>query len=271
MTRIAAQNAGVSLGGKTVLDDVSLTVPQGSWIGVIGPNGAGKSTLLRAIAGLVAHTGDISLDGVSVASLTRRRIAQVIAFVPQNPFIPETMSVTDYVLMGRTPYISYLGRETKRDLAVVAEVLERLELGELGERSLSSLSGGELQRAVLARALAQEASLLLLDEPTSALDVGHQQQVLELVDGLRYGHDLTVLSAMHDLSLAGQFADSLVLLDGGRVVASGSARQVLTEETIRRHFGASVTIIESDGGHILVSPTRGNGARSKLEQSIESV
>ena len=235
MTAISVSSVRVSLGGKSVVDGVSFSVAQGSWIGVIGPNGAGKSTLLRAIAGLVAHEGKISLDGTPITTLSRRKLAQLVAFVPQNPFTPEPMTVTDYVLMGRSPYISYFGRETRGDVEVVAGVLERLELNPLGDRPLGSLSGGELQRSVLARALAQQAPVLLLDEPTSALDVGHQQQVLELVDDLRYGHGLTVVSAMHDLSLAGQFADGLALLDGGRVVASGPAREVLTEDTIRRH------------------------------------
>jgi iron complex transport system ATP-binding protein len=166
------------------------------------------------------------------------------------------MTVADYVTLGRTPYIPYLGMEGSRDLEVVSAVLERLELAPLADRPLGSLSGGEGQRAVLARALAQEAPVLLLDEPTAALDVGHQQQVLELVDELRRERGLTVLSAMHDLTLAGQFAEQLVLLDDGRTVASGPARAVLTEATIRRHYGASVRILVDADGGIAVLPTR---------------
>jgi iron complex transport system ATP-binding protein len=165
------------------------------------------------------------------------------------------MTVTDYVLMGRTPYISYLGSEGSTDVRVVADALDRLELGELADRALETLSGGELQRALLARALVQEAPVLLLDEPTAALDVGHQQQALELVDQLRAERSLTVLSAMHDLTLAAQFAEELALLDRGAVVAFGPPRAVLHEDAIRTHFGASVRVVDDENG-IVVIPTR---------------
>ena len=256
MTSINARDVHVSFDGTEVLEGVSLTVASGAWIGLIGPNGAGKSTLLRSIAGLVRYSGEITLDGTVVSSMPRRQIARLISFVPQTPLIPRAMTIADYALMGRTPYISYLGTESQADLEAVHDVLVRLELVELAERPLGSLSGGELQRAVLARALSQDAPVLLLDEPTSALDVGHMQQVLELVDTLRIERELTVVSAMHDLTLAGQFAEALVLLDGGRVVASGTARQVLTEETITRHYGASVRVVENPEGGVVVVPTR---------------
>jgi iron complex transport system ATP-binding protein len=166
------------------------------------------------------------------------------------------MTVTDYVLMGRTPYVSYFGTESPTDVEVVSEVLGRLELESLSERELGSLSGGELQRCVLARALAQQAPVLLLDEPTTGLDVGHQQQVLELVDSLRADRDLTVVTAMHDLTVAGQFADRLLLLNEGRAVASGVARSVLTEAGIRALYGAHVRVLEGPDGEVLVIPTR---------------
>jgi cobalamin transport system ATP-binding protein len=169
------------------------------------------------------------------------------------------MTVTDYVLLGRTPYIPYLGSESRRDLAIVADVLDHLDLGAFAGRALDSLSGGERQRAVLARALAQQAPVLLLDEPTTGLDVGHQQQVLELVDSLRRDLELTVVSAMHDLTLAGQFADHLVLLDGGRVAADGPARTVLTERVISQHYHASVRVLEDPAGGIVVIPVRPGG------------
>ena len=160
------------------------------------------------------------------------------------------------MLLGRTPYIPYLGSEARRDLAIVADVLDHLDLGAFAGRALDSLSGGERQRAVLARALAQQAPVLLLDEPTTGLDVGHQQQVMELVDTLRRDLELTVVSAMHDLTLAGQFADQLVLLDAGRIAAAGPARSVLTEEVIGRHYHASVRVLEDPGGGIVVVPVR---------------
>jgi iron complex transport system ATP-binding protein len=142
-----------------------------------------------------------------------------MATVPQNPAVPPGMAVRDYVLLGRTPYIRTLGRESTADLAAVDAVLDRLDLTRLAHRRLETLSGGERQRAFLARALAQGATLLLLDEPTAALDIGHQQEVLDLVDELRRGSGITVLACMHDLSVAGEYADRLVLLVAVRVVA----------------------------------------------------
>lgn len=250
--------AGVSVAydGAPILRGLTARVPAGGWLALIGPNGAGKTTLLRAISGLVPCSGEVRVAGSTVSATSRRRLAQLIAQVPQRPEIPASMTVTDYVLLGRTPYIPYWGTEGRRDLEVTARVLERLELDSLAQRPLGSLSGGEGQRAVLARALAQEAPVLLLDEPTAALDVGHQQQVLELVDELRLERGLTVISAMHDLTLAGQFAEQLLLLDGGRAIAAGPARSVLTEATIKRYYGASVRILVDPDGGVAVLPTR---------------
>jgi iron complex transport system ATP-binding protein len=259
---VTVEVAGVSVAydGVPILRGLTARVSAGGWLALIGPNGAGKTTLLRAISGLVPCSGEVRVAGSTVSDTSRRRLAQLIAQVPQRPEIPASMTVTDYVLLGRTPYIPYLGTEGRRDLEVTARVLARLELDSLAHRPLGSLSGGEGQRAVLARALAQEAPVLLLDEPTAALDVGHQQQVLELVDELRLERGLTVISAMHDLTLAGQFAEQLLLLDGGRAIAAGPARSVLTEATIKRHYGASVRILVDPDGGVAVLPTRAERA-----------
>jgi iron complex transport system ATP-binding protein len=256
LTAISLKDVTVSFDGTRVVQGVTLDVRRGAWVGLIGPNGAGKTTLLRAVAGLVPFAGVVRLSGTPVSALGRRAVARLVAYVPQRPLTPASMAVTDYVLLGRTPHIPYLGREGRRDLEVVGGVLERLELTELAGRALGSLSGGEVQRAILGRALAQEAPVLLLDEPTSALDVGHQQQVLELVDELRREHALTVVSAMHDLTLAGQFTERLVMMDSGTVALEGSARSVLTEGAIRRHYRASVRVLDVQGGGVVVIATR---------------
>lgn len=266
MTAVELTDVSVAYDGTRVLEGLTARVPAGAWVGLIGPNGAGKTTVLRAVAGLVPHAGKVRLGDVPVSSLSRRRLSQLVAYLPQRPVIPESMTVTDYVLMGRTPYVPYLGTESRRDREVVAGVLQRLELGTFAERPLGSLSGGEVQRAVLGRALAQQAPVLLLDEPTAALDVGHQQQVLELIDELRAEHQLTVLSAMHDLTLAGQFAERLLLLSRGRSVAEGPARAVLTEGRIREHYGARVRVVEDPQGGILVIPTRPGRPASQIEE-----
>jgi len=258
---LAVTGLEVTLLGRRVLADVDLTVPAGSWVTVVGPNGAGKSTLLRAIAGAVDYTGGIGFDGGSLDQLRSRERARTVAFVPQAPTRPDGMSVLDYVLLGRTPYVPYFGVESPRDIAVAEELLETLELRELAERPVTSLSGGEFQRAVLARALAQQAPLLLLDEPTSALDLGHAQHVLELVDHLRVDRGLTVISALHDLTTAGQFAERLVLLVDGAVVAEGEVEAVLTEELISRHYDASVRVVHDPHGGVVVVPVRERAVR----------
>jgi iron complex transport system ATP-binding protein len=190
-----------------------------------------------------------------VRTLTRRELARLIAFVPQNPATPSELTVAEYVLLGRTPHLGYLGVDGRRDRRAVANALERLDLFPFAERGLGSLSGGELQRAVLGRALAQEAPILLLDEPTTSLDLGRQQQVLELIDSLR-ADGLTVLSTMHDLTLAGQYADRLVLMDRGALVAAGRPSDVLSAENLSTYYGASVRIVADEAG-LFVLPTRG--------------
>ena len=211
---------------------------------LIGPNGAGKTTLLRSVAGLIGHRGEIRLDGDPVRRLRRRDVARRVAVVPQSPLLPGGMTVHEYVLLGRTPYVSYMGSESRHDVAAAEAAVARLDLAELADRELGTLSGGERQRAVLARAIAQQAPLLLLDEPTSALDAGRQQEAMELIDTLRLDAGLTVVGAMHDLTLAGQYASRLILLSSGRVVAHGAAGEVLTEPLIAEHYGARVRVLE---------------------------
>ncbi|WP_242902235.1 ABC transporter ATP-binding protein [Actinomadura terrae] len=253
---VEVRGLDVALGGRPVLRKVSLDVPAGSWTAIIGPNGAGKSTLLRAVLGLLPSDGEISVAGSDLGRLKPRQRAKVVAYAPQNPSLPVGMSVFDYTLLGRSPYIPHLGRESARDRAVAAEVLDRLDLAGLASRPMNHLSGGERQRVVLARALAQQTSVLLLDEPTTALDIGHQQQVMELVDQLRLSDELTVVTTIHDLTLAGQYADDLVLLSAGRVAAAGTPAEVLTREALEEHFDARVRVLPGPDGRPILSLER---------------
>jgi iron complex transport system ATP-binding protein len=254
----------VRYGASFAVHEVSASVPPGEWVGLIGANGAGKSSLLRAIAHLVPHDGVVSVEGEPTARLSRRRRAQLIAYVSQQPELPSGMAVLDYTLLGRTPHIPYFGVEAETDRALCRDILERLDLASLAGRALSTLSGGELQRVVLARALAQDAPVLLLDEPTSALDLGRRVDALELVDELRRERGLTVLSAMHDLTLAAQFAERLLLLSGGRIVAAGEPRVVLDEDVLSTCFGGRVRVIVDDDGDLLVVPQRTRTRSGKL-------
>ncbi|WP_229071748.1 ABC transporter ATP-binding protein [Actinoplanes sp. DH11] len=254
---ISVSGLTVRLDGTLIVDDVSLDVSEGEWVTVIGPNGAGKSTALRAVGGLLPFAGEIRWHGTPIDRLHRRDRAKAIATVMQSPVVPPAMGVYDYVLLGRTPYIPPLGRESAADLAVVDEVLTALDLDPFAGRRLDTLSGGERQRVFLARALAQGAGILLLDEPTSALDIGHQQEVLDLVDRLRAERGLTVLATMHDLSAAGEYADRMILLAGGRVVAAGTPGEVLTEANLAEHYRVRVRVIEGEHGPLVVA-VRGN-------------
>jgi len=245
----------VELGGRPVVDGVDLTVSEGEWVALIGPNGAGKTTLLRAIARLVAYRGSVSLDGRPSEQLQRAKLARLVAVVPQEPSTPPWMTVAEYVLLGRTPHLGPLAKEGARDREAAARALARLDVLDYGTRTLGTLSGGEKQRVVVARALAQEARIVLLDEPTAALDIGHQQQALDLLDVLRQESGLTLVAAMHDLTLAAQYADRMLLLDGGRVVADGAPVDVLTEAMIAEHYGAAIDVVDV-GGRIAVIPRR---------------
>lgn len=256
MTSLAFVDVSVKYGSSVAVQGFTDTVRPGEWLCLIGPNGAGKSSLLRSAAGLVKHEGGILVDGSPLHLRTSRRRAALVAHVPQSPSMPEDMTAAEYVLLGRNPYVGYFGNESKHDRMMVARVVERLDLEEFAERRLGTLSGGERQRLVIARALAQEAPIMLLDEPTSALDIGHQQQALELVDSLRREHGFTVVSAMHDLTLAGLYSDRLALLHQGHCVAAGPAEQVLKAETLSEFYGVSVTVHHEPDGTVVVVPRR---------------
>jgi iron complex transport system ATP-binding protein len=256
MTALVLRSVSAGYGSKPVVSDVSTDLETGGWLAIIGPNGAGKSTLLKSIVGLAQGAGEILLDGVPAAALGARARARAIGYAPQIPVLPEGLTVTDYVLLGRTPHLGPLAREGRRDLAVVEQVLARLDLSALAARALRTLSGGERQRAVLARVLAQQAGLLLLDEPTTGLDIGHAQTILDLIDRLRSEDGTTVVSTLHDLTFAAQYADRLLLLDAGRVVATGTPAQVLTAENLHRNYAAEVEVLATARGHLVVAPSR---------------
>ena len=238
----------VRAGRATILSGVDLAVGAGEWVNLVGPNGGGKTTLLRAFAGLRPFEGRVELDGRDATGMGRRELARTVGLVPQSPVVPAGMTVAQYVLLGRTPHQSPLAAESAADRAAAAGALRDLDLGDLADRAVDTLSGGERQRVVVARLVAQATPVALLDEPTAALDVGHQQQVLDLVERLRRDRPLTVVATLHDRTLAGQSGDRVALLVGGRVVADGPARDVLTEEAVRHHYGARVRIVDGEDG-----------------------
>ena len=243
---LRARDIEVAIGGTSVLHGVSVEVRAGEVVGLIGPNGAGKSTLLRALTGVLPRAGgSVEIVGVAAAS-DRRALARTVAVVQKMPEAPTTMSVAELALLGRSPHLGLLARESARDHAIAAEAMRRAGCDALATRALGTLSGGQRRRAFIARALAQEAPLLLLDEPTANLDVQAQCEIFELVRGLA-ADGVGVLVVVHDLTLAATYCDRLLLLDAGRVVAEGAPREVVTGEHVQRVYGTRVTVINNHG------------------------
>lgn len=256
MTGLRLRDVRAGYGARTVLAGVSAELQSGGWLAVVGPNGAGKSTLLKTLAGLLPFTGEITFDGRRAELLSRKEKARLVGYAPQSPVLPEGFTVTDYVLLGRTPHLGALARESAADLSIVDDVLARLDLRALAGRRLRTLSGGERQLVVLARVLAQRTNLLLLDEPTTGLDLGHAQALLELVDRLRREDGITVVSTLHDLTFAAQYAERLLLIDGGTVAAEGTADEVLTADRLNHHYGARAAVLSAPEGDLVVAPIR---------------
>lgn len=260
MTAVAVDDVVVRIGEAELVHGVSFAVEAGGWLGLLGPNGAGKTTLLRVMAGLLPPSrGSVRVDGRDVRSCRPRELARHVALVDQRPTLPPGMTVAEYVLLGRTAHVPLLGTESPQDLAVVDDAMARLDVARFADRDVLTLSGGEAQRVVLARALAQEAPVLLLDEPTTALDLAHQHTVLELVDQLRAERDLTVVSSLHDLTVAAQFCRDAVLLACGEVMATGAVRDVLRPEAIEVAYGAQVRVLDDGAGGLVVVPVRARG------------
>lgn len=234
----------VAYGLKAVLQDVSLEVAPGEILALIGPNGAGKTTLVRAISGTVSlKSGQILVSGSDISQLSTAQRARVLAVVPQARQLGGAYTVEQAVMMGRTAYMSWLGRESESDQAAVHSALQQTNLEDFAQRSIAQLSGGEQQRVLLARALAQSTPILLLDEPTNHLDLQHQTNLLSLVKKLAEEKQLAVLMAMHDLNLVSFFADKVALLVEGRLVCSGSPQDVIQADNISEAYQTPVEVV----------------------------
>jgi iron complex transport system ATP-binding protein len=235
----------VRLGGTTVLDDIDATAERGRFVGLVGPNGAGKTTLLQTIAGAITpDAGRITVDGERIHDLSSKAVSRLVASVPQDTTVAFEFDVRTVVEMGRNPHRSRFGGWTDADAAAVERALDRTDTRQFADRGITTLSGGERQRVLLARALAQDAPLLLLDEPTGSLDINHQVRTLDLVSDL-VSAGRTAIAAIHDLDLAARYCDELLVLSAGRVAAAGPPEAVLTESAIRDAFGADVVVSEN--------------------------
>jgi len=251
MSLLCVDHVQVELEGQPILHEIDFSVSAGRWIGLLGPNGSGKTTLLRAIGALIPFGGRIELGGRSVNALTARERARRLAFVRQAPSLTFDFTVEELVLLGRAPHRGWLESYQGPDRSRVRDALSHVDLDGFARRSVLSLSGGELQRVFLAQALAQEADLLLLDEPTSHLDVHYQFSFMEQVRALvREGR--TVLTVFHDLELAARYAERLLVLQDGHLVAEGAPGSVLTPASIADVFGMNARVDQSADGELQI-------------------
>ncbi|MFD3519360.1 ABC transporter ATP-binding protein [Streptomyces sp. NPDC058653] len=244
MSRLTAHELTLAYDDRTVVHELELAVPDGRVTVIVGPNACGKSTTLRALGRLMKpRSGSVLLDGAELAGIATRRIARSIGLLPQSPSAPEAITVADLVSRGRQPHQRWWQQWSEEDERAVTEAMARTDVTELAERSVDELSGGQRQRVWIAMALAQETDLLLLDEPTTFLDIAHQVEVLDLVRRLNHDQGRTVVMVLHDLNQAARYADHLVAMKEGRIVAEGPPSEVVTAELVREVFGLESVVI----------------------------
>lgn len=250
---IKVEGLGFSYGKREVLKDIAFLVRAGGFVGILGPNGSGKTTLLNCVAGTLRYvTGKVAVCGKDILSIGSLELARLVAVVPQESAMNFEFTVEEVVLMGRYSHIDRYRFEDERDYTVAEKAMRVTGIWWLRDRLVTNLSGGERQRVVIARALAQEPKVLLLDEPTTHLDIRHQLEVLGLIKELNKARGLTVLAVFHDLNLAARFCDRLLLMEDGRIMASGTPEEVLTAENVAKTFRVIASIGRNKKGTILV-------------------
>lgn len=250
MIKLEMQNVWLGYDRKVVLKDITFQVRPGEMVGLIGPNGCGKSTIIRAISRVISpHSGKIFLDGKGISKIPRQDLARLLGVVPQMPLLPSAFTAFEIVLMGRNPHLGLFQYEGPRELAIAWQAMEKTGTGSLAERRVSELSGGEIQCLLIARVLTQETKVILLDEPTANLDIGRQVEMLDLIKNLCLTNNLAVLAALHDLNLASQYCDRLILINNGQVHAEGKPGEVITPRNIKEVYGAE--------GCVYVHPVNG--------------
>lgn len=246
---LRTEHLSLAYGDKPVVDNISLTIPEGGITCLLGPNGSGKSTLLKCFAGLLpARSGQVYLDDKPVEQWDRRRLALRLAMLPQKPIVPDGIKVRDLVALGRFPHRKWWQRNLTVDDNATLDAMAMTGVSDLAERPVELLSGGQQQRVWIAMALAQETDILLLDEPTTFLDWGYQLEVLELLSTLNIQHGLTVVMSLHDLNQAAQFADRIAVLAGGQLDTIGNPGEVITETLINRVFRVHATVTVGGNG-----------------------
>jgi iron complex transport system ATP-binding protein len=243
---ISIKDLTIRIGEKVILDHIDLTIPENSWTCLVGPNGAGKTTLLKALLGVTPYSGSLRDDKVEVYRNQKRNVA----FVPQQPQIPAGMTVSEYVMLGRSKRDGW-GNESVRSRSLVQNILEQTQLFGLHNQYITRLSGGEMQRALIARALAQEPKLILLDEPTSALDLHHQISTLNNIELLK-DLGVTIISTMHDITLAAMYAERIVVMHEGKLLLDGLAQSVIHSPELKMAFDNRINVYTLDSGRPVI-------------------
>ena len=248
---LAIKNVSLHYRDKTVLSDISLSVAAGEFFVIIGPNGAGKTSLLKIISGLQqTQQGTVIIKGKNISAYPRRSISRILAVVPQQIEVGFPFTVAETVIMGRTPHLGILGMEGKRDFAIAEEAMQFTEVAHLAERKLFQLSGGELQRVIIARAICQQPEIILLDEPTTALDPAHQLKIMDLMEKFRLQNNTTIIMVSHDLNLASMYGDRLILLKEGKEIKTGAPEIVLDKTLLEESYGCRMYVDESPLGQV---------------------
>jgi iron complex transport system ATP-binding protein len=240
MLKIDVREVSLGYGRKPVLKDLSFRVKPGEMVGLIGPNGCGKSTIIRALSRIISpYTGKILIDGKDITRIPRQALARLIGVVPQMPLLPSAFTAFEVVLMGRNPHLGLLQYEGPRDHKIALAAMGKTGTQSLTARRVRELSGGEIQCLLIARALTQETKAILLDEPTANLDIGHQIEILNMIKDLCQRENLTVLAALHDLNLAAQYCDRLLLINNGGIQAEGRPGEVITARNVQGVYRAA--------------------------------
>jgi iron complex transport system ATP-binding protein len=268
MIELEMKQVSLGYGRHAVLQDITFKAAPGELVGLIGPNGSGKSTIIKALSRLLKPTaGTIMVDGKTITSIPRRELACLVGVVPQLPLLPSSFTAFEIVLMGRNPHLGLFQSESRHDWELVNDAMDRTGTTPLANRYINELSGGEIQSLLIARALVQETSAVLLDEPTANLDIGRQGDVLDLLKNLCKEKSLTVLAALHDLNLAAQYCDRLLLIYDKHIFAQGTPREVITDANIKQVYGAENCVYPHPANGlpaVLLRANRNNVSRNEV-------
>ncbi len=268
MIRLQVENLNLAYGRNVVIKDLTFQITPGEMVGLIGPNGSGKSTIIKALSRVIEpRSGKILLDGENISNIPRTELARLMGVVPQMPLLPSAFTAFEIVLMGRNPHLGLLQYESTKDMSITWEAMEKTATQSLAERRISELSGGEIQRVVIARVLAQEPKSILLDEPTANLDISHQVEILDLIKNLCLENNLAVMITLHDLNLASQYCSRLILINNSRLHAQGTPVEVINSKNIKEVYGAEECVYTHPiNGLPIVLVKAGNSQTIRLKE-----